>query len=727
MSDRTIMEMQELDLTRIKLKTDFKTEINMKNKEEIDKKNKKDPYENMIFVNKLDNIYMSFKDHPPYFVLLRWLLLLTIILFNTLLLILFQMLSQPKNNVYCFNRNTLEFNICDLESYCANNNDGLINYLFLDDKYYDDDYIVEQRKINDKFKSFFFQEYIIFSKLNYNQISKNSEIMTRFNVIAILSADEKTNFFLIFQQVCNRKEVSLEIDVTLLIGYSVGNIFVMFLADLYGRKKMVVQNCFCSGICSMTIGLFSYFLINYSDFKINSSGFNLPSDLMVNQNLYSEYMNSFNEVQAIIQQSQVISFLFSKYKFIFYMMLFLISINLSSSISVCNAYILENSLNDSDIFYNYNFQNNGFIIAFLLNYVFSKTCKTFYLAFMIIGGLQIILSIFIQILLYESPRHHYEFYEYNLITEFLKNICKEDISKFLVKISDERIKVELIKNQLASQENTLLGTSRVIRERLKKGLIQLNYSEIYRSDIVSNPLMIYSLMIKNKHIRKNIFIIYSLILNIALIYFLFMINLNKSFVVSRKNLSSAINYEIFILSGILFISQNFFLFLLKFFSHNIVLFICFFFIFILSILFEYSNQGIIENNNLNKYTFNSENINFDLNKNYYFLIFCFIAFFSYGLNVTMFMYLTKYTKTIYRCCFYGLCQIVIDNTMFFTSLVNEYFEKSMYFTAIAALVGFVNAFFVYQNFDESIINDYRKLDIDNKRQSKFHNNKTKNE
>ena len=154
MSDRTIMEMQELDLTRIKLKTDVKTEVNMKNKEEIDKKNKKDPYENMIFVNKLDNIYMSFKDHPPYFVLLRWLLLLTIILFNTLLLILFQMLSQPKNNVYCFNRNTLEFNICDLESYCANNNDGLINYLFLDDKYYDD-YIVEQRKINDKFKSFF--------------------------------------------------------------------------------------------------------------------------------------------------------------------------------------------------------------------------------------------------------------------------------------------------------------------------------------------------------------------------------------------------------------------------------------------------------------------------------------------------------------------------------------------------------------------------------------------
>ena len=229
MSDRTIMEMQELDLTRIKLKTDFKTDINMKNKEEIDKKNKKDPYENMIFVNKLDNIYMSFKDHPPYFVLLRWLLLLTIILFNTLLLILFQMLSQPKNNVYCLNRNTLEFNICDLESYCANNNDGLINYLFLDDKYYDD-YIVEQRKINDKFKSFFFQEYIIFSKLNYNQISKNREIMTRFNVIAILSADEKTNFFLIFQQVCNRKEVSLEIDVTLLIGYSVGNIFVMFLA-----------------------------------------------------------------------------------------------------------------------------------------------------------------------------------------------------------------------------------------------------------------------------------------------------------------------------------------------------------------------------------------------------------------------------------------------------------------------------------------------------------------
>jgi hypothetical protein len=234
-------------------------------------------------------------------------------------------------------------------------------------------------------------------------------------------------------------------------------------------------------------------------------------------------------------------------------------------------------------------------------------------------------------------------------------------------------------------------------------------------------LIMYKLMFMNKHIRRHFLVICSLILNIALIYYMVVLNFNKSFIISKQELYNTINIYVFIIAGILFVSQNFFYFLMKFFGYSINLFISFFMIFVFSILFEIQDHGVRDMTDYNIYSFDSQTIIFDQHKNYYFGLFCVIVFFSYGLNFTMFLYLTKYTKTIYRCCFYGICQIIVDFTMLFTLGINEYFDKTMYYTCIASVIGFVNAYFVNQDFDESIISDFRKLELENKRKSKLIN------
>jgi MFS family permease len=718
--EKTVIEMKDVDFTTMKFKTDGKNTKTMETKSKNDEI-REDQLNDMILVTKLDNVFMSIKNKPNYFYRLKMLLLATIILFYSLLWFLFDMVSEPKNNIYCRDDLTQEFNICDLEDYCSDYTKGVVNFIFLDNSTYGHpDTLTEEKILNDQFKNYFLQDYIVFSFSNYNKISRFEEILKRFNIIAIISTNENWNLFFTFKQVCQRKEVLLEFSVFLFLGYSVGNIFVMFIADLYGRKKVVMQNSLCCGICSIGIGVFTIVLLNKSKLEINSSGFDLPSDFIIYKELYKNYKDNFSRIQSMIQEGQIIAYYFSKYKMILYLLLFLIGINLSSSVSVCNAYILENSLNDNDIYYNYNFQNYGLIISYVANYFLVLVFDNFYYPFIIIGSLQIILSFLIQFTLLESPRHQYEFHEYDQITSFFKKIEAHEVIKFFVNKNDDRIKVELIKNQFANEESTILGTIKILCNRRNKFTsTHLDFSEIYRTDILSNPFFMYKLMFKNKHVKKHFLVICSLILNIAFIYSLVVLNFNKAFVVSKEEMYKSINLYVFIIAIILFVSQNFFYFLMKFFGYNIILFICFFFIFIFSILFEINDRGIRDARDLNKYFFNSQTIVYNEYKDYNFSIFCVICFFSYGLNFTMFLYLTKYTKTIYRCCFYGLCQIVTDFTMIFTLGINEYFDKCMYYTCIASLIGFVNAYFVNQDFDESIICDFRKLELEKRRKSRF--------
>jgi len=47
----------------------------------------------------------------------------------------------------------------------------------------------------------------------------------------------------------------------------------------------------------------------------------------------------------------------------------------------------------------------------------------------------------------------------------------------------------------------------------------------------------------------------------------------------------------------------------------------------------------------------------------------------------------------------------------FGNLIVLYFDKSFFYVAILSALGFVNTYFMYTDFEFSIISDYRKLDV----------------
>ena len=158
-------------------------------------------------------------------------------------------------------------------------------------------------------------------------------------------------------------------------------------------------------------------------------------------------------------------------------------------------------------------------------------------------------------------------------------------------------------------------------------------------------------MRSNKYIPRHYLIILSLIINISLIYYITIINLFRAFVIEKANLFIILDYKIFVITIIFYVSQMFFFFLMKFFDYNIILFICFSMTLIFSLLFQIKNTFMIEEYDMNRYSFYAENIVFAQFREYFFFNICFLTFFSHGLFFTMYLYLTKFTKTIYRCFF----------------------------------------------------------------------------
>ena len=122
---------------------------------------------------------------------------------------------------------------------------------------------------------------------------------------------------------------------------------------------------------------------------------------------------------------------------------------------------------------------------------------------------------------------------------------------------------------------------------------------------------------------------------------------------------------------------------------------------------------------MNRYPFNSENIIYNQYPKTFLGLIVIITFFSYGLFYTVYLYIVKYSKTIYRCLLFGFCQIILDFTMIFSNGLNLRFDKNMFFITIASIIGFVNAYFVNQDFDDNIISDYRKMELKTKSSSKL--------
>ena len=121
---------------------------------------------------------------------------------------------------------------------------------------------------------------------------------------------------------------------------------------------------------------------------------------------------------------------------------------------------------------------------------------------------------------------------------------------------------------------------------------------------------------------------------------------------------------------------------------------------------------VIDTLDLNTHYFNDFNLYNEQNRPAKALIVSIITFFSYGLKFGLLFYLARFTKTIYRCSFFGFFKMVLDLFYFVSIVFTFYFEKSLTYSAIASMIGFVGAYFISDDFETDTICELRELNIE---------------
>ena len=703
-------------MTKINQEQEFNfTDESPLNKKFPQMEDKSQKHKDQLLIGKIDHFYSSIRNPSSYYSRIRIIALLTLTCHFTSAFYLLNITSKPKNNTYCFDQFSKEFSICDFDSRCYLDKQGITNYIYVPDNYSDIDPTIEVNNINIYYKEFFLHQYLLFSKNNYNKINKFQETLLYFNNIALVTKNENNNLFFTFKQVCHRGQILSELLFFLFIGVLFGVLIFCFAADVFGRRKIIILSTFICGISSIGLGLFSLILVNNINSNAKNLNFNGTGELD-HLSFLSYKFNDKNSTELIKNMTinNLISDSFNNNKLYFYFLSSLIYGNIWAGIITILVFLLENSLNDSNIFYNYNFAWYAsplcLIILWISNFILNEISKFMFF----LGGIYIICYILQIKFFYESPRHLFEFYEYDEITSFFVNFQKcNEIDKFKIDKLDPMIKSEVMNNIKSKSESSFCTILKLIINKNKSKLYIFN--AIFRSDIMKNPIIIFKLMMKNKKLKKNFLILTSLVINISLIYNLTFCNTQRSYFYSRKDLLSQNNYVIPIISSlIVVISQFFFNFLLKFFGVNYILFLCFGFILIFSVVFQIKESVTINLENLNIYTLNSPILNYEDNRYYFLSCIWIIFFFSNGLYYILLFYLTKYTKTIYRCLLIGIFYLIFIFCTVLSQLINFYFDKSMYIITISSIMGFVNSYFQDNEFD-SIISEYRKIILnDNK-------------
>ena len=91
------------------------------------------PKKERIIVSKIDNLYLSIRETPIYFLKLKILMFISSTLLYSIIWSFYTMISTPRNNMYCFSSSSLEFINCDPDDFCNEGGMGVINYIYVND------------------------------------------------------------------------------------------------------------------------------------------------------------------------------------------------------------------------------------------------------------------------------------------------------------------------------------------------------------------------------------------------------------------------------------------------------------------------------------------------------------------------------------------------------------------------------------------------------------------
>ena len=739
------------EVKQVNTEQSLKNSSNPNDKNSLDNKNKKENNKKIF----------------DYFTNLVIVLFFILVLNWSFLWILYFILSEQKNKFYCFDPLGKEFRICSKIDFC--DHQGITNYIFTDSP---SNYSLseELKNVNQKYTDFFTRESEIFTFLN-KKFSRTKRTLNFFKVIIIITKNEKYLYSNTFRTTCesNTQDFILVLSLSMIVG----NLLFGYLADIYGRKTILLIILFLQILGGFFLFIFTHLILKKgeksSDFFYNNDyqmfnfEYNYMSEIVTYMeeisnkydltNLNTIYQNQFNSIKFEVLSSTFIRESYKKNKIFIFFCLFLIFSSQSPIKTISIAYIMENALTKDSMSNYFLYINFAFTIGLVITYSLIIILNCFHIPVLIISILQFILFFIVIFRFYESQRFNFEYSYFGKITEFTENyIGKENLRNFYSEKINEHNNKNINsheKNSFKENENTnnftiyySLTSSKIqseleferqnlnaniwntnLKAEKKRKINQFQFSLekeniIRRQEILYKPVTtINKLMNKEKQIRNHYLIIYSFIISTSIICELIFGKITSVIFISRerlvKNKFNLIFSNIFNLLLTSFISLYPVIhYLVKYFGIRGILFFSLFIILIFSGIYELICSFSREQKNLNIYEFDSIHISYrDHRRGLVVCIFLNLIG-AIGLRYCLFFYLTKLTKTIYRCSFYGKCQTLMDITLIISFGINQYIEKNFLYASLFGFIGIINSFFITHNDDSLNITEMKEINFD---------------
>jgi MFS family permease len=612
--------------------------------------------------------------------------------------------KKKLENNYCYTKLN-QFDICVPDQICSNIN-GRINLLLYNDTFYisnksmtrHQEFIEEMKLINAYYKTFFVSH-------NY-QISKDKLLLPidmvkykgdKINFAIVLTKRGKWNLFLKFTSLCQRNNAYFYIVLVIIIGGAIGSLLFGLLADIYGRKRIII---ICLFIVAFSFSIFTiysfliewkygYYLKEYEDIykSINQTDYDILSKLYT-QSKTSEYFESTFPV--------------------FLISLLILSFALRPLGKICMALLLENSLNELQAlenFRNYTFSTTGLppIFAFIICVLVNNFTTTMIIISSVFG----LLFIFSFFLVNESMRYHYEYSEWRELTDEIMHLFKvtdDNSLNYKNKIEFEAFKVEENRRMLGNLTKKINSVFDLAKQRiiyLNRDIRRNSSFIIKKMEVIFNPLLVYTSISANRvFIRLRALMVIILIIIYAQVFFV-----EKELVEIPFFITSDLYIDIY---NNYIINSNYFILAIVTFASNFFFYLCYriscfkliFYFSLITVTFLLVLYHFI--------TYESSDFPLDINQtnfkmleyhhkknrvdNINILIF-FIHFFLNGINFYINLLVIKLTKTLYRCSLFGINTCLALLAFAFGETLNYQIEH--YFLLIGALnvIGIIAEFY----------------------------------
>ena len=637
-------------------------------KKKANEKEKDKKKSDRIIVDNIENIYSCLANRDTKKNSIQRVFLLMIPFFTSLCHWIFLFLTKSKvESNYCFS-DLNQFDSCLSDQICENF-ESKINLIIYNDTFDVNEhsltnskkFIKEMNEINSYYKPLF---------LSYNyEISQNKLLSNvdpiknkrdKINFAVILTKKEKWNIFLLFSNMCLKETINLTLLVVIIASGAIGSVIFGLLADIYGRKKIIIVllSLICFGFSFL---LAITFFILGQDFteKLNKIQI-VPS--------IGSILNNKDILYQIAEQMYVAGFF--EYMIPLYLVsLIIICLALRPLNKISLALLLENSINDLNVLQN--FRTYSFVTSSVpqfFAFVLLVVTNNFFVFLIVFDTFFIVLLIVSIIFINESIRYHYEYCEWGDLTNEVNSLFKltdELPINYKNIIQYEAFRFDENRQMYGTYIKRINSIFEYVKQRityLKRDIKRNSSFIIKKEEVKFNPLIIYTSLSANRVFNrlKYLLIIILFIINIQLFFVereiveLPFMNISDLYFDFHNNFIINSNYFILIIIG--FISNMFYYMCYRISCFKLVFYPSLVILTILLITYHYVSGSskeipiILNNTNFNMLNYKGKkNLPSNINS-----ILFLIYFFLIGVNFYMNIIVTKITKTLYRCSLFGI-------------------------------------------------------------------------